>query len=123
MIRSIPLRSHDHGNLIDDEAWSSLVSESRSELVDAVLVTPPSGTYVSQASDIMPALRGVEGKAWFGLPGLEPSVKEKLREEDILWTRTADLVKELSKKKRRWSIVYEIIGEAVKRCRHSSQAC
>ena len=78
-IRGAPLASQRFGNLIDDYAWGVLVKAGEHDEVEAIVITPPSSTYLDKGDGLVPALRG-EGSYWRGLPEAK-EFKAMLRQE------------------------------------------
>ena len=105
VIKSVPLHSWDHGDLIEDESWSAVVSDIKSTDADAFIFTPPSGSYRSSGDHILKALRSVGGKDWYGLPGVETSLKDQMQEQDLLWLRTSEVCWSLTQQGLQWVIV------------------
>ena len=99
------MKSTDHGDLIDIQAWDQVIGELRSEWTDALIVTPPSSIYVDEASSSLPALRA-QGppSSWFGVPSLPEDIKQTIKQQDLMWVRTAELVKEAIAMNNQWVV-------------------
>ena len=85
---------------MDDYAWGVLIQAIAHTEVEAVIITPPSGTYRDTSDGLMPALRG-EGPLRTGLPAAA-DFKHLLRQEDLLWLRTAKLLADLCRRRKPW---------------------
>ena len=92
-----------YGGLNDELAWRPVQEALGCEDVAAVLWTPPSSSYRYNGSESLPPLRG-KGKHYFGNPGLSPEVSDILKEQDLLWLRTAEEATKLVGRVVPWAI-------------------
>mgnify|MGYP001053791057 FL=1 len=110
-IEPIAQKSEKHGNLMDDHCWGVMSEVMLSDVVDAILLTPPSGTYASQRSSIMPSLRSGDGQEWFGRWDLPNAIKAALRDEDLIWLRVSETLLSLTRRRRTWTVAFEVLGD------------
>ena len=81
-------------------------------MTDAVIFTPPANSYIVEPTELLPALRALEGSGWFGLPGIPLSLKDASKTEDISWIRVAEAAHTMITAGKKWVAAYEIHGEA-----------
>ena len=69
MVKAVPGRSADYGDLMDSHTWSVMEQVMSNSVTDVVVLTPSSATYLDAETNCLPALRGASGHVWYGLPG------------------------------------------------------
>ena len=84
---SIPIESNDFGNLIDDYRWGVVRSLLPDKQYDAVFFTPPANTFHDQGAEFRLAFRGGCERSWFGADGIPTSMKNQIKEENLIWQR------------------------------------
>ena len=63
VVQGAPTVSKRYGNLMDDHSWGTMRAALANAEISGVVFAPPSGTYSSNDTDALPALRG-SGRAW-----------------------------------------------------------
>ena len=105
VVRAIPTSSDDFGDLKDDHRWQVMLGVMRDEVVDAVLMTPPTETFMDQDAEFNEGLRDATGSGWFGRPGIGKKCIDDIKGENLLWYRSAEAAKAMEKLGRRWAIL------------------
>ena len=113
IVEAIAGKSEQYGDLMDDYSWGVMAEVLLSDVIDAVLITPPSGTYTSQATTVLPALRADSGQEWFGCRGLPNGLSSALRDEDLVWLRVAETLLSLTKQGRVWTVAFEVLSDVM----------
>ena len=97
MVKAVPGRSADFGDLMDSHTWSVMEQVMSNSVTDVVVFIPSSATDLDTETNCLPALRGASGHAWHGLPGLPADLKDAITKEDQTWLRVAEAALGLAK--------------------------